>query len=58
MPLSFDAFSSKTASLKLGPKEIELLCKTENQTVQNNTIPKRIRARQRIVVVLPTPGGP
>lgn len=38
MPLSFDALSSKTASLKDGPKSI--------------------LAKQSIVVVLPTPGGP
>merc|ERR1719436_2049194 len=38
MPRSFDAFSSSTASLKLGPS--------------------KCLARQRMVVVFPTPGGP
>ena len=36
--LSFEAFSSRTASLKAGPS--------------------RARARHRMLVVLPVPGGP
>lgn len=38
IPRSFEAFSSITASLKVGPR--------------------RARAKHRMVVVLPTPGGP